>query len=78
MFERNIRTDEIIAVIAAGTVIEEYHDDEPCPSVLILGFIGEQAYHIVVAICNDHLRIITAYVPSEERWTGDRIRREQK
>ncbi|MDN7025700.1 DUF4258 domain-containing protein [Methanoculleus sp. FWC-SCC1] len=44
MFERNIRTDEIIAVIAAGTIIEEYSDDEPCPSVLILGFIGEQAY----------------------------------
>ncbi|WP_301664898.1 DUF4258 domain-containing protein [Methanoculleus frigidifontis] len=44
MFERNIRTDEIIAVIMAGTIIEDYHDDEPCPSVMIPGFIGDQAY----------------------------------
>ncbi|MCC7566344.1 MAG: DUF4258 domain-containing protein [Methanomicrobiaceae archaeon] len=73
MFERNIRTDDIIGIITDGEVIEEYHDDEPCPSLLILGFIGEKAYH-AVAICDDHVRLITTYAPSEEKWTNVRTR----
>lgn len=36
MFERNISTDDLISIISMGEIIEEYPDDEPCPSVLIL------------------------------------------
>lgn len=34
MFERNIDTDQVFNCILSGTIIEEYNDDFPCPSVL--------------------------------------------
>ncbi len=43
MFERNISTDALLAAIRDGEIIESYLDDEPCPSVLMLGFIGDHA-----------------------------------
>jgi len=75
MFQQNIFTDDIKSVIANGEVIEEYGDDKPCPSPLVLGFLGGTPYHVVVAECEDHVRIITVYIPSEEKWIDYRIRR---
>lgn len=75
MFQQNIFTDDIKSVIANGEVIEEYADDKPCPSALVLGFLGGTPYHVVVAECEDHVRIITVYIPSEEKWIDYRIRR---
>lgn len=75
MFERNISTDDLLEVLSSGEIIEEYPDDEPCPSALILGFINHAAYHVVIAICTDHLRIITVYIPEEQKWTDYRKRR---
>jgi hypothetical protein len=40
MFEHNILTDDLLAVIATSEIIEEYPDDDPCPSALFLGFIN--------------------------------------
>jgi len=37
MFQRNISTEDIRLVIAQGEIIEDYPDDEPCPSALFLG-----------------------------------------
>jgi hypothetical protein len=76
MFERNVSTDDLLAVVAFGEVIETYPDDEPCPSALILGFINQVAYHVVVAVCADHLRVVTVYLPDVERWVESRRRRE--
>jgi Domain of unknown function (DUF4258) len=53
MFERNISTDDLITVISSGEIIEEYPEDEPCPSVLIMGLIDSVAYHTVIAVCTD-------------------------
>jgi hypothetical protein len=39
MFQRNVSTDDIKSVITNGEVIEDYRNDEPCPSVLMLWFI---------------------------------------
>jgi hypothetical protein len=75
MFERNVSTDDVISVIASGEIIEKYPDDEPCPSVLIMGLIGEVAYHTVIAICTDHIRVITVYIPEEDKWIEYRTRR---
>jgi len=76
MFERNISTDDLLEVISLGEIIEEYPDDEPCPSALILGFINKAAYHVVAAICIDHLRIITVYIPEDGKWTFYRKRKD--
>jgi hypothetical protein len=75
MFERNVSTDDLIAVISLGEIIETYPDDEPCPSVLIMGLIEEIVYHTVIAVCTDHIRVITVYIPEENKWIEYRKRR---
>jgi len=75
MFEHNVSTDKLIPIILSGEIIEEYPDDEPYPSVLILGFIDAVAYHIVIALCRDHIRVITVYIPEEDKWIEYRTRR---
>lgn len=75
MFERNISTSDIFLVLRNGEVIEEYNDDDPCPSFLILGFIRETPVHCVVAVCGDHLRIVTVYIPDNNQWIDYRARR---
>lgn len=77
MFERNISTDDLITIISSGEIIEEYPDDEPCPSVLIMGFIDAVAYHTVIALCRDHIRVITVYIPEEDKWIEYRRRRNE-
>ncbi|WP_292410830.1 MULTISPECIES: DUF4258 domain-containing protein [unclassified Methanoculleus] len=78
MFERNISTDDLLAAIRVGEIVEAYSDDEPCPSLLMLGFIRDHAYHVVLGICDDHLRVITAYVPDDEHWIDMRTRRKKE
>jgi len=75
MFQRNASTDDIKSVITNGEILEDYRNDEPCPSVLMLGFIGTIPYHVVVAECEDHLRLITIYIPEADRWQDYRRRR---
>jgi hypothetical protein len=77
MFERNISTDDLITIISSGEIIEEYPNDEPCPSVLIMGFIDAVAYHTVIALCRDHIRVITVYIPEEDKWIEYRRRRNE-
>jgi len=77
MFERNISTDKLITIISSGEIIEEYPDDEPCPSALIMGFIDAVAYHTVIALCRDHIRVITVYIPEEDKWIEYRRRRNE-
>jgi hypothetical protein len=38
MFERNISDEVVEKVIKNGKIIEEYLDDKPYPSFLILGY----------------------------------------
>ncbi len=77
MFERNVSTDNLITIISSGEIIEEYSDDEPCPSVLIMGFIDAVAYHTVIALCTDHIRVITVYIPEQDKWIEYRRRRNE-
>src|SRR5512145_3336939 len=75
MFERNVSTDDLVAVISSGEIIETYPDDEPCPSVLIMGLFDGIVYHTVIAVCTDHIRVITVYIPEENKWIEYRRRR---
>ena len=74
MFQRNIFTGDIGQVILYGEIIEEYTDDEPCPSALFLGYVGGTPYHAVLALCKDHVRVVTVYRPEKDNWTDYRIR----
>lgn len=71
MFENNISTDNIKTIIDSDEIIENYPNDRPCPSVLILGSLDTLPYHLVVAICNDHVRIITLYKPEKDQWNEE-------
>ena len=75
MVERQVSTPEMERIIESGDVIEEYPDDDPCSSLLMLGYVKKKPIHMVVGICEDHLRIITVYVPSKDKWIEDRTRR---
>ena len=75
MAERNITTEKVMNVILHGEVIEKYQDDKPCPSILMLGFVEGEPYHVVLADCGDYVVIITVYKPSKDRWYEHRFRR---
>jgi hypothetical protein len=74
MFQRNVSTEDIGQVILYGEMIEEYTDDEPCPSALFLGCVGGTPYHVVLAQCKDHVRVVTVYRPEKDKWIDYRIR----
>ncbi|MEA2560496.1 MAG: hypothetical protein QOH06_2000 [Acidobacteriota bacterium] len=73
MFERSITLDEALAAIAAGEVIEEYPEDVPFPSVLLLARIQKRVLHAVVAKDRESgsCYLITVYPPDPALWEPD-------
>jgi hypothetical protein len=73
MFERNIDEEDIIQVIKQGEVIENYPDDMPYPSHLILGNTGGKPLHVVAAFDSKARTcyIVTVYHPDPKFWEPD-------
>lgn len=73
MFERGISEPEVEEIVRNGEVVEEYPEDAPYPSRLLLGDFGGRPLHVVAA--NDPgsglCVVITAYVPDETQWGED-------
>lgn len=70
--QRNISYAEVKEVIKSGEIIEDYPNDYPYPSCLILGKTAEgRILHTVVGLSETKLWIITAYEPDAEQWTED-------
>jgi len=73
MFERSLSPTTVEAVIAGGEIIQQYPDDQPYPSQLILGWQGSTPVHVVVALdakAGDCI-VVTAYIPEAKRWSTD-------
>jgi Domain of unknown function (DUF4258) len=73
--------DEILAALDSGEIIEEYPEDVPYPSCLVLGYTRERrALHIVCAPVREESRliIITVYQPDPTRWEADWQRRKSR
>jgi Domain of unknown function (DUF4258) len=70
MFERSITKAEIRRVLVNGEVINEYLEDKPYPSQLILGWSGNRPLHVVVAmdVKAQKLYIVTVYDPDLQQW----------
>lgn len=67
-----ITTDDVRAIISQGNIIEEYPEDKRGHSCLMCGKTKTgRAVHVVCAPKGDYLAIITAYVPSLEKWDTD-------
>ena len=72
LFKRGIAYDSVIHAILSGEVIEQYPDDYPHPSCLILGHDVRLApIHVVAGLSVDALYLITAYYPSADKWEAD-------
>lgn len=77
MFERGISSQDVRDVLRTGTIINDYMDDQPYPSRLVLGFANGRALHVVVARNpEDNTEIvITVYEPDKAVWESDLKRR---
>lgn len=67
MTERGIRYSEVKSAIQNGEIIEDYPNDYPYPSCLILG----NGLHVVVGLGDGRLWVITVYKPSIDKWEAD-------
>ena len=78
--QRNIKIKDIRNAINFGEIIEQYPQDYPYPSCLILGkAINNQYLHIVVSDEGTSSRIITAYYPDKNKWSADfKIRKDSE
>jgi hypothetical protein len=78
MRRRGFSETEVLQALASGEVIEDYPDDYPDPSQLILAFVGDRAVHVAVSyrVSRDAIIVLTVYEPTEDRWDdGFRRRR---
>ncbi len=73
MFERKITAEEVRCALETGEVIEEYPDDTPYPSRLILGCYRGRIVHVVAANnpTDGEIIIITVYEPDPPEWDPD-------
>lgn len=75
-----IRAEEVLQALDRGGIIEEYPDDVPYPSCLILGRTATgRPIHVVCApvAAEQRVIIITTYQPDPERWDQAFRRRRQ-
>jgi len=75
MAQRGITVEDVRRVLDRGEVIEDYPDDFPYPSALVLGSIGRRAIHVVAATTPAERIVITVYEPDPARWEPDFKRR---
>ena len=70
MFRRHISEPDVRHVLETGEAIEEYPDDQPYPSRLVLGFCGTRPIHVVAAdnAQDQETIVVTVYEPDPTRW----------
>ncbi len=70
--EEMITPEEVRKVVLEGEIIEDYPEDKRGHSCLMLGYSGKgRPIHMVCAPKDDYLGIITAYVPTLDKWEND-------
>ena len=71
---RGIQRNDVLYAITVGKIIEQYPDDHPFPSCLVLGSdLRGQNIHIVCGTDGNVVKIITAYYPTSDKFdeTGE-------
>ena len=73
MFERSIKKDTVVDVVKNGEIIQEYTDDKPYPSSLIMAMVNDKPIHVVSAFNekDNEVYIVTVYIPNNEIWADD-------
>lgn len=74
-----ITKNEVRYVVFDGEIIEDYPEDKRGHSCLMLGLPNNRRpVHVVCAAKEEYLAIITAYIPSLEKWEADFKTRRRK
>jgi len=74
-----ITTGEVRYVVFNGEIIEDYPEDKRGHSCLMFGMPNSRRpVHVVCAPKEEYLAIITAYIPSLEKWEDDFKTRRKK
>ncbi len=70
MFQRQISIADVRHVLDTGEVIEDYPNDYPYPSRLVLGWCDRRPIHVVAAenMKDQQTIVITAYEPDPGQW----------
>jgi hypothetical protein len=73
MFERTIAPKKVRLALETDEIIEDYSDEMPEPSRLILGFQSSSPFHVVSSggLDTEQVTVITVYVPDPEKWRSD-------
>ena len=72
ILQRGIDIIEVEAAILNGKIIQEYPEDYPYPSCLILGRDRtNHPLHTVCGVSEEALWLITAYYPDPNEWESD-------
>jgi hypothetical protein len=80
MIERDILREDVIRVLVKGQLLEEYPEDTPFPSALLLGKAGNRHLHVVVAMnpTVGTVFVITVYEPDQSHFESDLRTRRKK
>ena len=72
LMQRGIFQASVVQAIRSGEIIEQYPNDYPYPSCLLLGTTeAGEALHIVCGIGEGEGWLITAYHPDPDEWESD-------
>ena len=76
--QRGIKMKDVRQAVMGGEIIEQYPEDFPFPSCLVLGkSLENKVLHVVMSDEGSSSRIITAYYPDDNKWNSDyKIRKE--
>ena len=79
MMERGISRETAKNVLLSGELIEDYPNDEPYPSALLLGWVDKEPFHVVTAFdpVTVYCFIITVYKTDSEHFESDYKTRRQ-
>ena len=72
LMQRGISQDDVTQAVRTGEIIEQYPNDYPYPSCLILGKdLRGEPLHAVCGLGETELWMITAYHPDPAEWELD-------
>lgn len=77
MAQRAMSINDVRQVIDTGIIVEDYPNDSPYPSRLILGWIEQRPIHVVASDNSSALEtiVITVYEPDPQQWLQGFTRR---
>jgi hypothetical protein len=77
LFERNVSCEELANIIRKGELVENYPNNKPFPSKLVLGFANNRPLHVVFTFNKDEKSavVVTVYEPDSRKWTKNLVRR---